>query len=213
MACNYRKSGGVELKSILLVLLIVFSAIPTILPIAFIDSYFTDGILLFFVGGFLREYRASIWNNFSSLALAGTAVVLWLGTGMFTVALSEKIALYSYYFLYERNSPVTILVAVLLFVAFGQWEMKSYTLVNIMAKHVFAVFLIHDNLFFSPVMWHTWFDNTRFRDSYLLGFHMLFAVSVIFVICVLIDMAREYVMEDILIGKCRRAFIRRKERK
>ena len=198
--------GGGELKSILTILLAVFSVIPTILPAGFIDSYFMDGILLFFVGGFLREYREKLWNKFSSLALAGMAMALWAGAGVFTLVLSEKISIYSYNFLYERNSPVTILVAALLFVAFGQWEMKSHALVNVMAKHVFAVFLIHDNLFFSPIMWHTWFDNIHLRNSAVIVLHMLFAVGIIFAACVLTDMLREYMIENVLIGRWREAF-------
>lgn len=193
--------GGVQLKPLLLVMLLLFSVIPTLLPSVFIDSYLTDGILLFYVGVFLREYREELWNRFSSLALLGAAAGIWLCAGAMTVLLSEKISLYSYIFLYERNSPVTILVAVLLFVAFGQWKMGAYPIVNTVAGHVFGVFLIHDNLAFSPVMWHTWFDNQRLWGSGLIVLHMLFSCVVVFAVGILIDIVREKVVEGLLMDR------------
>ena len=90
------------------------------------------------------------------------------------------------------NSIIAVASAVSTFMLFRQVEFHSKW-INWASGAILGVYLIHDNLIISPLLWNEWVPNAQYLHSPWLPVFAVTKVIVVFVVCVLIDKGREWI--------------------
>lgn len=149
-----------------------------------ISSIFLMFIIIYLIGGYLRLHPIKKMQKFSILVPCFIILYLALNIAQYYI---------SYHF-FETDRLLMILCAVLFFMIFEKFNIKSKT-INIISSATFGIYLIHDNLNISPYLWNEVFQNNSYGFSeYLLLYSFLVILSV-FVVCVTVDLARKYLLE------------------
>lgn len=100
-----------------------------------------------------------------------------------------------YWMVSDSNAPFAILVAVCSFMFFKNMRLPHSSLINSLAAGTFAVFLIHNNKLMREWLWHDVFQNCNFWESSVLIPHAIISVTVIFIVCTIIDYIRRKTIE------------------
>lgn len=91
------------------------------------------------------------------------------------------------------NSILTTISSIFLFVAFLKWEIRgkiAQKLVTIAAPLTLGVYLIHENLYSRPVIWHSIFHLERIPSSFLVLPQTLVVVTLVYLMCATVDFVR-----------------------
>lgn len=194
-----------ELKSLLIIILFIFSILPTIMQE---DIFFTSNgysplwLMLMYVFGACVKKCSNIVHSLSNRLL----FFLYLGSAFITWAWK---LLNEYYFLHYKNltvsniffinytSPTIIIMSVSLLIIFSKLELKQQSKRTIikLAPYTFGVYLLHDHpLIRSNLM------NNRFAfivHHSLITTFLLFAVFVlcIYFFCTFVDYIRNIIFK------------------
>lgn len=193
---NKRQHGQLLLFSIL-----TFSLVPTIIPIN--PSFFNLLIwfvILYTIGAYLQLYGINISNH----------IRYWHGLAVLLVIMCSAIMIFylghesnylrhnTIYLLSEPNKLTALLCALLLFMGFRNLNIGTIKWINAITPLIFAVYLISDHplirgYIFQPISQN--FDSDYFPAIYA-GW-----VSVIFIICLIIEFLRKKTDEYIFRNK------------
>ena len=113
------------------------------------------------------------------------------------MVLGTKIPLaanHSLYF-YSQQSILTFISALSLFMVFQKCNIGYIKWINVVASATFGVYLIHDSNIIRYLLWHEWFKNAQYQDSLLLIPYSIIVVAIVYVICTLIDLLRQLIIE------------------
>lgn len=195
---------NLEQKSFVKLLLILF-VIRFIAPILETKTFWSTShgleqfIFLYFIGAYIKlhGFQAKILQNkWSWRILLVIAVGLWFAvtagtaiTGMRTQN-GELIAQATQYY------PIfsVLISSILLVTALGFKPFHS-RIINLVSSSVLAVYLIHDNPLVREFIWWTVSPNINQIGSNHVFVHMAQKVFVVFVVCVLIDQCRIWLLE------------------
>ena len=190
-----------EYLGILFVFFIFSSIIPTFLLGSF--GIGNVGLFIFFymIAAYIRLYPLSFRGLFGNLKVGillsmVSSVLLILSVIVFDVMgfIHPIFSNHATYFM-SITSPLAILCAVSLFLLFKNLQIGESKFINQIALSMFGVYLIHDNLFVRPFLWHQIFQNAAYFDSTFLFLHALIVIFVTFVICTIIDQIRIIILE------------------
>lgn len=155
-------------------------------------------ILIFFylVGAYLRTYP----DNFFFKGKNGLWAFL-MGYGLFTLSITvlnfigSKIAFLNHpmYFT-TKHSVISILFAIGLFSLFVKVNFTN-KFVNIVASATFGVYIIHNNGYMRSIIYEKFFTISSVPSSLKLILYFIGISAIIFVACVIIDLARKYFLE------------------
>ena len=125
------------------------------------------------------------------------------------ITLETKISVFSDNSLhfYNRNSILTLLGAVCLFMAFATMNPRTNRFVNAVASATFGVYLLHDSELFRNLFWVDIFRNSSYQSTPLIIPYSIAVTVVVFIGCAVIDLARQYILENplfSLIGRRRK---------
>lgn len=99
-------------------------------------------------------------------------------------------------FFFVWDSTFTIVFSVLLFLIFLSVKMGNKSWVNLAAKTMFGIYLLHDNDLIRYYLWHTVFHVAKLYDSvYMVPKTLLIALS-IFCVGFIIDFLRIKILEE-----------------
>lgn len=187
-------------RLLIVILIACWSIIPTITTAPFQGGLLTWFVTLYCVAGYVKKHGNESgktakyfflgWGMFTALTYLSSAIITVLGVN------SPQIALKFDYF-YEKNSILTFLSSLCLFVAFTKLKMKPKRWINIIASATFGVYLIHDHPFVRSFLWNDVFCNASFANSALLIPYSIFAVFTVFLVCAAIDLFRKVSVERI----------------
>ena len=104
------------------------------------------------------------------------------------------VANYSLFF-YSPQSVLTFLSALSLFMVFEKCNIGYIKWINVVASATFGVYLIHDSDFTRYLLWHDVFKNAQYQDSMFLIPYSIIVVAIVYVICTLIDLLRQLIIE------------------
>ena len=98
---------------------------------------------------------------------------------------------YSTYFGgYEKISILFIPFS--LFMFFASVNVRNNRVINIIASATFGVYLISDNYVIQKFLW---IKNYQFQHSEAIIIHSIVAVALVYIICTIIDLARQITFE------------------
>ncbi len=132
-------------------------------------------VIMYLIGGYLRKYPVR-FSQRQCLAGFILASVVDYGISMFS-------SVYTSY-----ANIFVVLQAVTLFLVFQKWDMKSYSVINFIAKSAFGIYLLHTSLFMVRDFWGHFHiaEYVQKAPGIVLG-HMLISCIAMYMVCLIID--------------------------
>ncbi len=200
-------------RNLLILLLVSDSILQTFLKIPKAFTYFGWFVTVYFIAAYIRlcrdgNYknkwtRSGIFYNFRKCLFFTVCIVLisWalIITGALFYSITGKDIIY--YFVIDSNKFLSILLAVSAFLTFLNMNIKHSKMINMVASSVFGVLLIHAN---SDIMrrwlWEDLFNCVGMYQYGLLhpaqyAFRSILVVAVVFLVCSVIDILRQKLLE------------------
>ena len=197
------------------VLLLIFSVVPNIMYV--IDFSGTNNgysltwfCILYLIAAYFRLYvpkriKHQKWMFSAYVVLALTICAERFVAYYVTPFIFGRVALTSLF--YSYNSIVAVPCALALFQTFRGLEMKSgksAACIRLIAPLTFAVYLIHEQDHFRPILWQ-WLNPAAFAQSPWMVPYCLLCVAGIFAVCCLIEWVRQQLFRvcgiDKLVGQ------------
>lgn len=129
-----------------------------------------------------------------------TAVIIFLFSFLLG-RINARIGKFDYYMnmVYSYNHILTLFASLSLFFAVKHWQPKEGGLVRFLcrlAPYTFGVYLIHENIVIRN-LWPYWLGVNRVRGSILFVPYMMFAICVVFAVCMVVDWVRRLVFKRV----------------
>ena len=98
--------------------------------------------------------------------------------------------------IFGRASFIQVILAISLFYMFNRMDIGSHQFINILAKTMLGVYLIHENQLIYPFMWN-WilFIRKYYEESPMFILHLIGCVALVFVCCISLELMRIYLIE------------------
>lgn len=191
-----------QYRSLLLVLFILCSFVPTFIG-SELSTSLTWFMFLYFIAAYKRLYNENYKDDkairHGALAVLGI-IALWSSSVLINLAGvysgREGILLYSRHFM-SMESVIVLAVSYELFMAFLCRKRFYSNTINIIASGAFGVYLIHNNSYLRIILWRNIVRYADRDNPVYLVLYSLLCVILIYVICTLIDLARQYTVEKL----------------
>ena len=196
-----------QYKVFLCSIIIMWGIIPFLLNV-FVDfgllfsTNLTDMLILYFIGAYLRKYEDNIFNNnIHKIKWIITIVIFLMILSIIALnILSIRIPLlydHTVHFL-VRKSPLSIILAVSLFVFYNNKKTKNNKFINKVASLSFGIYLIHAHPLIIGRLWSDVFHVQNYMNSLLLIPHLVFSTAIVYLICALIEYIRQFAYNKLL---------------
>ena len=151
-------------------------------------------LVWYWTGACLRLYLPETQNRKKCglllLGATGLQLLTVLIPDLFAVLLGSQALLDRSMLFQPAHSLTSSLWALAIFLYFRQLPLRSGA-VNRIAGHVMAVYLIHDNEYLRHRLWGDFWSNAALLQSWLLPLHALAKITLVFLLCVGLDLLRE----------------------
>ncbi|WP_195515209.1 acyltransferase [Paraclostridium bifermentans] len=143
-------------------------------------------IILYIIGNYIRRYFNSNKNfiHFFSVYVLCSIIT----------TIAPKLNLKGYW---DYNFIFNIIGAISLFMAFIKLDIKAKW-INKISTFVFAVYIIHVNPYISKFLYIDILKCNLFYNSKYFIFHMILSILFIFILCLLIEVMRRYLITIII---------------
>lgn len=185
-------------QKFLQVLIVCWSVIPTFTTSSFQSNNLLWFITLYCISGYIRLYglNGKFTTKHYCVFLLICSLLTYMSSVIFTV-LGKKwkiFATHATYF-YGQEKITTLLIALCLFMVFATLKMNYHKWINIAASATFGVYLIHDHEFIRQFLWLDLFNNSQYQESLFLIPYSIIVVTIVYIVCTLIDLLRQQVIE------------------
>lgn len=194
-----------EYQLFLIISLILFSFIPTFLTSTanFYGNDLIQFLLFYSIGAYIRKYDLDFLTKKKNVYLLMASSVTLILSVIVINLLSMKIpslGMYANQF-YERHSIVAIIFSVSLFKFFIFCKPFYNRFINTISATMFGVYLIHDNNYIRYLLWHDIAHSGEYVLSNWLLLHVVLCVSLVFIVCIIIELTRKNLIEKPLFNK------------
>ena len=192
-----------EYRKLLLLMAVCWCIIPSSIKQSVQMNNLLWFVFLYALAGYIRLHL-DIKRYKSTYCILGAVIVAGLNyllTVIFDIWGKEDAfyATYSTYF-YEMNMLPIVVISVLLFIGFLNFDIKYSSFINIVSSATFGVYLIHENNYIRRFLWETLFNNRAYGDISVLIPYTILQIFVVFTACTIIELFRIYCVERIYIG-------------
>ncbi len=187
-----------EHLKLIVICLFIFSIIKTFTTRSLYGNDFVQLIYLYIIGAFFGKYKNDKLSGkkLNVIILVLSTLALLSSVALFDVIGTKyEIFAKNSYYLFSRTSIVVILFSVSLFNLFSRKKEFNSKFINGIASCVLGVYLISDNNLLKNILWTDIFDVSKYVNSNYLFLHMIACVSIIFVVCIIIDFIRKNTIE------------------
>ncbi len=185
-------------QSLLVMLVILWSVIPTFTTSSYQGNSLLWFVTLYAIAGYARLYGFN--NNYTSKHYfafwAIISVLTYASSAIFTF-MGERWSIFSTHstYFYGQEKVTVLLISLTLFMAFATLKMNYHKWINILASATFGVYLIHDNGIVRPFLWVDVFKNAQYQDSLFLIPYSILVVAIVYIACTMIDLIRKQIFE------------------
>jgi len=206
-----KKIEKLQYQKFLLLLLIIFSIIPTFFGVLYNNTEsllyynrFIWFIVLYLIGAYIKLYSISFIETKKKSIIISVLSFLTLIVSILIIDkfdfLFAKIGLTEVAYLWTPNNIPMLLLSISIFGIFLNMKIKDNKIVNKFASTTLGIYLLHDGVL-SVWLWKTVFKIATFQDSILLIPRVLFSSLIVILIGVIVDLIRQlleiYVLENI----------------
>ncbi|MBQ9251458.1 MAG: acyltransferase [Clostridia bacterium] len=187
-----------QYQGLLALVLLCWSVMPTLTGQAFEGNHLLWFMCLYALGGYLRRYGLQIRLSAGKwIALSGACVALTYLSVLVLTGLGARSAYLekNRFYFYEIQRVPLLMISVLLFVGFSRLRVKPSPVINTIASAMFGVYLIHDHSYVRYFLWLDLFHNMDHGADPTLFLRFLGEVSAVLVVCTLIELARQHLLE------------------
>lgn len=189
----------------LIISLIIFSIIPTFVSIAdiFYGNEIIQFILFYSIGAYLKKYGIpKLTEKRNKYVLIISSVILIVSVIIIDVinVKNPGIGMYVNHF-YERYSIVAIIFSISLFMRFTYRKQFYNSAINLISATMFGIYLIHDNNYIRSFLWQNILRCKEHVMSNFLILHIILSVLLVFVICIIIELIRKHIIENLFFKK------------
>lgn len=183
-------------KKLLILLFICWSLIPTLTTQTYQSNNLIWFTFIYSVGGYIKLHGINISKKKCYLFSIVLALLTYLSVIFFDIVgfKISFVAENATYFCTIQRTPV-FLIALLLFVAIKDINIKNNKLINLISSTTFGIYLIHDNILIRNFVWDNLFNINSFNKSIFLIPYLILIVIIVFVVCSIIELIRMYVIE------------------
>ena len=185
-------------QNLIAILVLIRSVIPLITRETFPTEDFLWFATLYLIAGYIRLY------GLNPKLTARRSFLLFVVFGLMRYAAAIAMVHISFripttlgraLLMYEPNSLFTLLTSVFLFAAFEKAQIKSSRIINTIASASFGVYLLHIGVQLVYPYWPRIFRSFEYQNTAAIIPYSIFAAGIVFVICAIVDLARQYVLE------------------
>lgn len=195
-----------EFKRLLISLIVVWSVIPTLTHNCWKFSNLDFFFVMYCTGAYERKYikvNEPPNKNYINICILLSGILLLI----ISVLLLDFLGVYfksqmlidlATYFR-EYNSVISVIIAVSMFRFFKNINFYSCIL-SFIASSVVGIYLIHDNLIMRKFIWEVLSPNIKYINSNYIYIHSILKILLVFMISLIIDKFRIYVLHKYLEG-------------
>lgn len=176
-----------EYKTLLLILITIFSIIPTIINLNFQVDDVVWFVILYCIAGYIKLYglpEKIKWHHYF-IAVLGLIIVNF-------IIVTSDITVYEAFKQHKLN---TLLISISIFMLFKKIKIKNNKLINQIASATFGVYLIHDNSFIRCIMWQDLLKTANFKDTLFFIPHTIMCCIWVYISCTIIELLRKKIIE------------------
>ena len=201
-------------RVLLAILLLFWSVIPTFTTITFGCNYLLWLVTLYIIAGYIKLYPEDFLKGKSfyhrimlivwGLSFASAVILDVLGLKY------EVCAKYATHFSGMQHINIVI-IAVCLFLTFRDVKIKNEKCcrgINTVAGATFGIYLLHDNPLLSMWLWKQLFKNAQYTNAPWFVIASIGEVFAIFVGCMVIEFARQHLLEKWYMKGINKMFIK-----
>lgn len=181
------KSTNKEIiDSVIKLLVIVLSLLPTIMNSEMEDSNYLWFVLLYLIAARIRIYPINnIILKKYSLNVGVLCYFFTLLTSLILDLIGEYIPILSAHavFFSKKTSFFMLISSVLIFYGVLNTKVKYSMLINKIASTTFGIYLIHMHPFVQKILWTDIMRNPIYINTNVMILHLLMASIIVFVIC------------------------------
>ncbi len=198
-----KKISENELKKLIMVLVLINFVVPTLSANIWKYNYHDFFITAYLIGAYIRlYYDKKIKNNKkiikTILLIISSIFISIIITQILGYKLNIKIiANNSDYFIRNTYSIFTLVLATLIVVLFRNKKIKNFKTINSIASTTLGIYLIHENNFIREIIWQRIFPVTSLYNSKYLFLAMIVKVTIVFIMCTLIEKSRQLLLGNL----------------
>lgn len=187
-----------DYQKLLALLFIMFSLLPYLKNITVVtnNNSVINLIYIYFVGGYIRKYSEDFSKNnmrYYILFFVGSLILM-----LASIATLDFIKPNRWFAFLTTSSPLEAVAGVSLFLIVKNTKISYNGIINKIAASTFAVYLIHCQTIFFPILWGKIVKAEQWQTvPYTVGYEILIA-CIIYCGATLIDFARIYVLKLLL---------------
>ncbi len=189
-------------KKILFVGVLICSIIPSLFYADLNINSILWFIVLYFISGYLKKHIQLNQNSKKNFLLSFLFLIILFTLKVGNVFLGNylhmPILINNSIYFNSLISPLTLLVGLELLIAFLKLKPFSNKIVNEIASTTLGIYLIHDHFLMRNFLWGGGiFNNKIYFNSNLLIIHAMICISIVYIICAIIDLIRQKTIEKI----------------
>lgn len=195
-----KKLNKKEFIGLIIILFAFFSIIPTFMSGKIDFSNIDWFIFMYLVGAYIRLYPKTKRINIKKIVvILIVAIVLSILSVYVLDSLYAYIKIDPIHFALPMNQFLPFIISLCIFELFLNLNIKNSKTINKIASCTLGVYLIHTNILIRDIIWKEIFKVDKLANSPYLVLYELLIVSLVFIICIILDFVRQKTIERIYI--------------
>lgn len=183
-----------EYQKFLLLLFIMFSLLPYLKNITVVtnNNSVINLVYIYFVGGYLRKYSSDFTKEnqkYYILIFLGSLILM-----LSSIVVLDLIRPKSWFAFLTTSSPLEAIAGVSLFLISKNTSISYNEIINKIAASTFAVYLIHCQAIFLPILWDKIVHAQQWQTIPYMPVYELLVACIIYCTATLIDFTRLYIL-------------------
>ena len=180
-------------------MIFIFSILRALTSADYYGNELIQFVMFYSIGAYFGKYPDNYFKDKrKSYRLMFISLFLLIISVIGFDLVGTKIKIFNGYSinLLSRVSPFVILFCISLFNIFANKKVCESKFINYSSTLIFGVYLISDNKYIRPILWNNIFRCKEYITSENLIIHMIGAISLTIISCLLIEMIRKYLIEN-----------------
>lgn len=197
-----RHSNKRTMERLILIMAIVWGIIPDFLNLEFCRSNFLVFCMFYFIGAYIRLHVVESEGRHefvykTSIKVFAACSLVWGLTAVISLFVQNERVYDALFRLYDKGSPLTIILSASLFVVFLNIRSFKSSIINTIAGCVGGVYLLHDNPNIRGILYDDIFNLKDYLHSVVMPLHVIGFVLITFFTCVIIEFIRKHIYNGV----------------
>ena len=188
-----------QLISLIGILIFMFSGIGFFISDSGLMNNLSWFVLIYLIGAYIRLYDFNYFSKktINCFSVIGYVLFIIIACGITYMSQYNASIFRFVNKISSMNSIIVLVEAILIFIAFKNFDIKNSKIINTLGKSSIGVYLLHDSIF-RLEFWKELFKVKSFYNAepYILILHIIGSVIAIYLIGTLIELIRVKIIEE-----------------